>query len=111
LCSVLFLSCRLHRHPISLLFPYTTLFRSLAGCSGGTGQQPNAPPPPGSSSQPAGHPPSPPPSARTAAFNIAEVAKFESPWALTLDRKSTRLNSSHVKTSYAVLCSKKKINL
>src|SRR5690606_41693330 len=25
------------------------------------------------------------------------------------DRKSTRLNSSHVKTSYAVFCSKKKI--
>src|SRR5690606_41275217 len=25
-----------------------------------------------------------------------------------LDRKSTRLNSSHVKTSYAVFCSKKK---
>src|SRR5690606_40938740 len=27
------------------------------------------------------------------------------------DRKSTRLNSSHVKTSYAVLCLKKKIYL
>src|SRR5690606_39680306 len=27
---------------------------------------------------------------------------------LTLDRKSTRLNSSHVKTSYAVFCLKKK---
>src|SRR5690606_40856105 len=26
----------------------------------------------------------------------------------SLDRKSTRLNSSHVKTSYAVFCSKKK---
>src|SRR5690606_41937733 len=26
------------------------------------------------------------------------------------DRKSTRLNSSHVKTSYAVFCLKKKIN-
>src|SRR5690606_41234551 len=28
---------------------------------------------------------------------------------LTLDRKSTRLNSSHVKISYAVFCLKKKI--
>src|SRR5690606_40901333 len=28
--------------------------------------------------------------------------------ALLLDRKSTRLNSSHVKTSYAVFCLKKK---
>src|SRR5690606_39921015 len=27
----------------------------------------------------------------------------------TIDRKSTRLNSSHVKTSYAVFCLKKKI--
>src|SRR5690606_41070559 len=28
-----------------------------------------------------------------------------------LDRKSTRLNSSHVKISYAVFCLKKKINI
>src|SRR5690606_41924587 len=30
---------------------------------------------------------------------------------LVLDRKSTRLNSSHVKISYAVFCLKKKINI
>lgn len=71
----------IHIHPSTLACAIA--LATLAGCSGGTGQQPNAPPPPGSSSQPAGHPPSPPPSARTAAFNIAEVAKFESPWALT----------------------------
>src|SRR5690554_7455281 len=29
-------------------------------------------------------------------------------WALTIDRKSTRLNSSHVRISYAVFCLKKK---
>src|SRR5690349_23871705 len=29
-------------------------------------------------------------------------------WALTTDRKSTRLNSSHVEISYAVFCLKKK---
>src|SRR5690606_39354706 len=29
-------------------------------------------------------------------------------WAVFLDRKSTRLNSSHVKISYAVFCLKKK---
>src|SRR5207302_8885761 len=29
-------------------------------------------------------------------------------FATTIDRKSTRLNSSHVKTSYAVFCLKKK---
>src|SRR5690606_39471420 len=32
------------------------------------------------------------------------------PVKLTLDRKSTRLNSSHVKISYAVFCLKKKIH-
>src|SRR5690606_6465089 len=31
------------------------------------------------------------------------------PMAMLKDRKSTRLNSSHVKTSYAVFCLKKKI--
>src|SRR5690606_40274108 len=31
--------------------------------------------------------------------------------AVVLDRKSTRLNSSHVKISYAVFCLKKKISL
>src|SRR5574340_1334002 len=32
-------------------------------------------------------------------------------WARLLDRKSTRLNSSHQKISYAVFCLKKKIML
>src|SRR5690606_33094777 len=32
-------------------------------------------------------------------------------WPDTLDRKSTRLNSSHVKISYAVFCLKKKKTL
>src|SRR5699024_11484240 len=31
-------------------------------------------------------------------------------WAVELDRKSTRLNSSHVSISYAVFCLKKKTN-
>src|SRR5699024_11736889 len=33
----------------------------------------------------------------------------KAPAAMTTDRKSTRLNSSHVSISYAVFCSKKKI--
>src|SRR5699024_12411122 len=33
------------------------------------------------------------------------------PMSLTPDRKSTRLNSSHVSSSYAVFCFKKKINI
>src|SRR5205809_3618287 len=41
-----------------------------------------------------------------------EYPLFEqsSPYALDLDRKSTRLNSSHGYISYAVFCLKKKIN-
>src|SRR5436305_7194672 len=31
-------------------------------------------------------------------------------WIVSLDRKSTRLNSSHVRISYAVFCLKKKKN-
>src|SRR5690606_13211011 len=38
---------------------------------------------------------------------VAEVHRFSS-WKGLLDRKSTRLNSSHVKISYAVFCLKKK---
>src|SRR5690625_2650933 len=39
-------------------------------------------------------------------YSLEEVPKVE--WARTLDRKSTRLNSSHVAISYAVFCLKKK---
>src|SRR2546427_5340814 len=35
-------------------------------------------------------------------------AKILRSWAVTLDRKSTRLNSSHSQISYAVFCLKKK---
>src|SRR3712207_8137950 len=91
----------IRRPPRSTLFPYTTLFRSLsdlcAGLTGGLGVAPGA--------------------------NIGEdTAVFEpvhgsapkyagqnraNPLA-TLDRKSTRLNSSHANISYAVFCLKKK---
>src|SRR5207302_7977830 len=39
---------------------------------------------------------------------VRHIRKFDSEEAL--DRKSTRLNSSHVKISYAVFCLKKKRN-
>src|SRR5688572_32957305 len=39
---------------------------------------------------------------------IGEVARAEQPLLLAGDRKSTRLNSSHSQTSYAVFCLKKK---
>src|SRR5690606_2877270 len=39
-------------------------------------------------------------------YNVAQTASFST----KIDRKSTRLNSSHVKISYAVFCLKKKKN-
>src|SRR5256885_7349900 len=72
----------IRRPPRSTLFPYTTLFRSSLR-------------------------------ADPLAFRAQKV--FELQFALTqmieggvLDRKSTRLNSSHLVISYAVFCLKKK---
>src|SRR5690606_42144885 len=91
------LSPPLRPPPRSPLFPYTTLFRS---------GRPRGGPRPGAAAQrwcfhlrrgngahrePRGTPGPP----------------CRAP-ALSQDRKSTRLNSSHVKTSYAVFCLKKK---
>src|SRR5436309_9077562 len=68
------------RPPRSTLFPYTTLFRSGYGC----GVRPIE-----------------------RMRNTANVDLATNSLA-TRDRKSTRLNSSHVKISYAVFCLKKK---
>src|SRR5690606_40866913 len=92
----------LRRPPRSTLFPYTTLFRSgpVAGAGGaggweaaGTGEG----------------------SVRVDATISLSVTIGRSrstadagPSEVPLDRKSTRLNSSHVKISYAVFCLKKK---
>src|SRR5258705_3689706 len=73
----------IRRPPRSTLFPYTTLFRSVV--SGGA---------PTDSILALQFPSSPCSSWR---------AKMES-----VDRKSTRLNSSHLGISYAVFCLKKK---
>src|SRR5207253_9522756 len=83
----------IRRPPISTLFPYTTLFRSTRSdrisslVSGGKG---------GVFAQKCGdrvqHPSGP--------YIVAERT--------FADRKSTRLNSSHVAISYAVFCLKKK---
>src|SRR5437667_6424402 len=72
----------LRRPPRSTLFPYTTLFRSEGS------------PHPRSRSGLRGGPP-----------DDGEVAG-----ELPQDRKSTRLNSSHITISYAVFCLKKKRN-
>src|SRR5690606_41738652 len=70
------------RRPRSTLFPYTTLFRSRG------------------------------PDSTTSSTDTTEAgsggAPPSAPGEPELDRKSTRLNSSHVKISYAVFCLKKK---
>src|SRR5436309_10840508 len=79
----------LRRPPRSTLFPYTTLFRSKRKIS---------------AAEPSG-------SCRTNALRTTrstfELAKGGTRCPQR-DRKSTRLNSSHVKISYAVFCLKKK---
>src|SRR2546426_5633223 len=78
----------IRRPPRSTLFPYTTLFRSASPRDGG----------------------SPPASAcgRDGA-SMPTRRSFPSPRSPDRgDRKSTRLNSSHLVISYAVFCLKKK---
>src|SRR6266513_3869900 len=70
------------RPPRSTLFPYTTLFRS-------------------SRRQEREH-------AHSSAIRPRRKSTVNGRW---LDRKSTRLNSSHVSISYAVFCLKKKKQL
>src|SRR3712207_7807217 len=89
----------IRRPPRSTLFPYTTLFRSgfAAGVAAGT-RLTYAPP--------------------CAAFLLHLVVWGGDTWRVrlrlafiwSLDRKSTRLNSSHANISYAVFCLKKKKN-
>src|SRR5690349_22200774 len=78
---IFFFFLMIRRPPRSTLFPYTTLFRSKAL----PGEQV--------------------PDAVDALVRSLEVAV---PPGLFEDRKSTRLNSSHVEISYAVFCLKKK---
>src|SRR3712207_7658803 len=82
----------IRRPPRSTLFPYTTLFRS------------NFPVFPLSANQICSL-------FVSKGFNISEsMSKSSLPQSLSvqLDRKSTRLNSSHANISYAVFCLKKK---
>src|SRR5688572_28934858 len=80
------------RPPRSTLFPYTTLFRSTSGRS---------------SSPPCQRSPSE--KTRTWASSQTSSEPQLLPIMSLLDRKSTRLNSSHSQISYAVFCLKKKI--
>src|SRR5690606_40812040 len=75
----------IRRPPRSTLFPYTTLFRSRAVIAAERD------------------------ALETDALRV-DIAAGLQPVDDAGDRKSTRLNSSHVKISYAVFCLKKKTN-
>src|SRR3989442_5768904 len=89
----------IRRPPRSTLFPYTTLFRSDAGERDArhAPQQPRVVEPERSGADDA-HP-----HRRRAHTSTPRCDP-------SIDRKSTRLNSSHVRISYAVFCLKKKID-
>src|SRR5690606_41933064 len=95
-------SFRLRRPPRSTLFPYTTLFRSvdlvrLRRPPGDEGL--DGPPADGVGGGVAG--------LRDVAHLVAADAGEVACQVGARDRQSTRLNSSHVKISYAVFCLKK----
>src|SRR5690606_39886693 len=84
----------------SLLFPYTTLFRSLVPCRPDRRWHVRRRDRPDSKLR---IPSGPPRSSRTRP-DVTDSPQRRG----RRDRKSTRLNSSHVKISYAVFCLKKK---
>src|SRR3712207_7852416 len=90
----------IRRPPRSTLFPYTTLFRSLAGLRIGFAL---APEPVATSLRSALGPWA----VSGPALEAGRTALRDREW-LEADRKSTRLNSSHANISYAVFCLKKK---
>src|SRR3712207_8699685 len=94
----------IRRPPRSTLFPYTTLFRSLRLDRPDTGE-PRLRPGSGQNGpqQQDG---------QNGAKTLTIAMPFTRTWSISyvlgrLDRKSTRLNSSHANISYAVFCLKK----
>src|SRR5437870_11300090 len=83
----------LRRPPRSTLLPYTTLFRSGAGAGRDRGRRRRR--------RRAARP-------RGGAASRGQARRSPPPPSSSPDRKSTRLNSSHVAISYAVFCLKKK---
>src|SRR5258707_6929710 len=90
----LFFFLMIRRPPRSTLFPYTTLFRSNAEHMAGAGISSEIP---------------------MVVAGLETEKEFtrvmlDDQLTLDVDRKSTRLNSSHANISYAVFCLKKKKN-
>src|SRR3712207_8054236 len=89
LYSIVFFFLMIRRPPRSTLFPYTTLFRSALELRAEVAR-------------------------RVVALVVEDLGGVDQPQPHgdqledRLDRKSTRLNSSHANISYAVFCLKKK---
>src|SRR5256885_6816659 len=101
----------IRRPPRSTLFPYTTLFRSGNGAllpSPSTALEPYKISTAIEEYLPQGLLPAMPTFPKEERPNLWETDKL--PWGFVGDRKSTRLNSSHLVISYAVFCLKKKKN-
>src|SRR5690554_7277001 len=96
----------LRRPPISTLFPYTTLFRSRAFIAHQEITAAMFPCGPARQRNTTRGPRFLPDGGVHTALQNAAVFNGDP----GLDRKSTRLNSSHVRISYAVFCLKKKKN-
>src|SRR3712207_8336172 len=99
----------IRRPPRSTLFPYTTLFRSRAGMGASEKQQQTGADSPVvvvANRLPVDQVTDPDGSVRWQRSPGGLVTALE-----PLDRKSTRLNSSHANISYAVFCLKKKNEL
>src|SRR2546426_3917132 len=88
----------IRRPPRSTLFPYTTLFRSPRVRGGQVGGERRA----------RGNPRQAPRALSGPRRDCRARADAGRPGRLARDRKSTRLNSSHLVISYAVFCLKKK---
>src|SRR5688572_30988881 len=93
----------IRRPPRSTLFPYTTLFRSVrAAVAAALDEREVVGVVDLSGLREA---------ADWLGQQVGEVGNFNLRRNLMLDRKSTRLNSSHSQISYAVFCLKKKKNI
>src|SRR2546422_11545269 len=94
-CSLFFFFLMIRRPPRSTLFPYTTLFRSVIVSLPNSAGNFHIERRPVDSRQPI----------------LCDCGKLlHTAFREKVDRKSTRLNSSHGYISYAVFCLKKKKN-
>src|SRR5256885_5570936 len=96
----------IRRPPRSTLFPYTTLFRSVLVRA--ADRQADGVARPSSAERRARQLAAPLPERRRRKAPLEPVVRPAIPEVAEEDRKSTRLNSSHLVISYAVFCLKKK---